>query len=117
MAMRRAIYSNTTKSPYALIIEDDVSFPFSINFTALAASAPQDFGILQLFNSNQVTMKDSWQHYLQNNNYLWMDSKNLKFWSTCAYLINRDVMKPIIDKVLYELDGWLQFKVIAGIQG
>ena len=33
------------------------------------------------------------------------------FWSTCGYLIDRQVMRPIIDQLVFEKDGWLQFKV------
>ena len=59
-AMRRAIYSSTAKSRYALVIEDDVFFPFDVDWNALAESAPPGFGILQLFNSNGNTMAATW---------------------------------------------------------
>lgn len=41
VAMRTAIYSSTATSRYALIVEDDVQFPFDIDYEALAASAPE----------------------------------------------------------------------------
>jgi GR25 family glycosyltransferase involved in LPS biosynthesis len=44
VAMRTAIYSPTATSRYALIVEDDVYFPFDIDFDALALSAPTGFG-------------------------------------------------------------------------
>ena len=34
-------------------MEDDIYIPFSIDFNALAASAPVDFGVLQLMNANR----------------------------------------------------------------
>lgn len=117
MAMKQAIYSITAKSRYALIVEDDVRFPFSIDFDALVATAPPGFGILQLFNSNKDTLADSFQKYARDKAELWHESSNLKFWSTCGYLIDREVMKPIIDAVNYFENGWQYFKVIAGIQG
>jgi GR25 family glycosyltransferase involved in LPS biosynthesis len=117
IAMRQAIYSNRTTSRYALIIEDDVSLPFNIDFDALARSAPKGFGILQLFNSNIDSMTKLWKMYQKDPNYLWSESYNLRYWSTCGYMIDREVMKPVIDEVIYEKDGWLQFKIIAGIQG
>lgn len=118
LAMRNAIYSATARSKYALIVEDDVSFPFNIDFEALAASAPSDFGILQLFNSNKDSLKDSFLRYSKNpSSELWSESKNLKFWSTCGYLINREVMKPIIDSVVNVRRGFNEFTVLAGIQG
>ncbi len=53
VAMYNAVYSTTARSRYALIVEDDVSFPFDVDYNELARSAPTDFGILQLFNSNE----------------------------------------------------------------
>ena len=44
VAMRTAIYSPSATSRYALIVEDDVYFPFDIDFEALALSAPKGFG-------------------------------------------------------------------------
>jgi hypothetical protein len=41
VAMRRAIYSPTATSRYALLAEDDVQFPFDIDFEALAGTAPE----------------------------------------------------------------------------
>ncbi len=55
--------SNYFRSGIALISEDDIVFPFDIDFVALAASAPPDFGILQLFNSNPSSMKETWKRY------------------------------------------------------
>ena len=118
MAMRQAVYSTTATSRYALIVEDDVYFPFDIDFEALAASAPKGFGILQLFNSNEGSMEATWQRYVSNDQYIWVKRHPLKyfdFWSTCAYLIDRLAMKPVVDAVIRELNGWVEFKVIAGI--
>lgn len=117
LAMRAAIYSNS-KSRYALVFEDDVHVPFDIDFLALVQSAPPDFGILQLFNSNQGSMESTWKMYLKDNSKLWVKRHPMKFfdfWSTCAYLIDKQVMKPIIDAVAYEHNGWMNFKVVAGI--
>lgn len=117
-AMRQAIYDPDAKSKYALILEDDVQIPFNIDFEALAASAPQDFGILQLFNSNEGSMESLWLRYIKSG-FLWADSfqhQAASFWSTCAYLINREVMKPIIDKIAYEDKEWINLKVVAGIK-
>lgn len=118
VAMRKAIYSTTAKSRYALIVEDDVYFPFDVDFEALVQSAPKGFGILQLFNSNQGSMQSTWEKYVSNNNNLWIKRHPVKyfdFWSTCAYLIDRVAMKPVIDAVVTEVNGWVQLKVIAGI--
>jgi GR25 family glycosyltransferase involved in LPS biosynthesis len=117
-AIRRAVYSNTTKSRFALIIEDDVFFPFDVDWNALAHSAPPGFGILQLFNSNGNTMQATWNQYIKNTKQLWVQRHAMKFfdfWSTCAYLIDRETMREVIDAVAYLSDGWLNFKIVAGI--
>lgn len=48
VAMREAIYSTTATSRYALIVEDDVLFPFDVDYNELAMTAPEGFGILQV---------------------------------------------------------------------
>lgn len=60
-------------------------------------------------------MKRSFNSYLTNNE-LWSlrTMNNFDYWSTCAYLIDRVVMKEIVDKVIYEKNGWLNYKLIAG---
>ena len=52
-AIYQAIHSTTATSKYALIMEDDIYIPFSIDYNALAASAPGGFGVLQLMNANR----------------------------------------------------------------
>lgn len=37
------------------------------------------------------------------------------FWSTCAYMIDRHVMKEAIDAVITKVNGWMSIKVVAGI--
>jgi GR25 family glycosyltransferase involved in LPS biosynthesis len=118
MAMYRAIYSTTAKSRYAIIVEDDVQFPFDIDYNQLAASAPKGFGILQLFNSNAASMERTWKQFLSNREQLWIERHPVKvfdFWSTCAYLIDRIVMKSAINQVLTIQNGWWAYKVVAGI--
>lgn len=117
LAMRNAIYSDS-KSRYAIIVEDDVQFPFDVDWNALAESAPKDFNILQLFNSNEATMSQTWDTYIKNKSDLWTlrnARKFFDFWSTCAYMIDKVSMKKIIDSVIFEVNGWTSFSVIAGI--
>lgn len=118
IAMYQAVYSTTATSRYALIVEDDVQFPFDVDFEALALSAPKGFGILQLFNSNEGTMESTWKRYLADPSYVWAARQPMKyfdFWSTCAYLIDRVVMKPVVDAVIRQVNGWYEFRIVAGI--
>jgi len=101
-----------------LITEDDIYFPFNLDLAALAAAAPKDFGIIQLFNSNEESMDGSMKRYLSSNT-LWLDSfqkQPAAFWSTCAYLINREILGPIIDKIIYKEDDWMKLRVIAALK-
>ena len=115
-AIKKAVYSKS-KSRYAIIIEDDVQFPFDVDWNLLAESAPKEFQILQLFNSNEATMALTWKYYMKNHTDIWTarDPKLFDFWSTCAYLIDRIAIKPIIDSVVFDVNGWTSFKVIAGL--
>jgi hypothetical protein len=40
-------------------------FPFDLDYDAMIALAPNDWGILQLFNSNPWSMKNTWNRYLR----------------------------------------------------
>lgn len=119
-AMRQAIYNNRSSSKYAVITEDDIYIPFDIDFQKLAESAPNDFGILQLFNSNEESMLSVWKLYKKDQEkYTWMQNRvgqAASFWSTCAYLINREVLKPVIDKIIFEAKNTYQVRIIAGIR-
>jgi GR25 family glycosyltransferase involved in LPS biosynthesis len=117
IAMHQAVYSTTAKSRYALVVEDDVYFPFDIDFDALAKSAPPDFGILQLFNSNEGSMDSYWRQYMKNSKNIWITRQvnTFDFWSTCAYLIDRVKMKEVIDSVIRWQNGWYELRIVAGI--
>jgi GR25 family glycosyltransferase involved in LPS biosynthesis len=47
------IQPGTVPREYGIVLEDDMRFVFNIDFDALVASAPKDWGILQvsIFNS------------------------------------------------------------------
>ena len=66
MALYTAVNSGSS-SPYALILEDDIEFPFDIDFHALAASAPKGFAILQLITSNDKLLHYLWKKYIRSN--------------------------------------------------
>lgn len=61
--IRKAIYEGNASNPYALILEDDLQFAVEIDFSALIASAPGNFGILQLVTSNDYAVLELWRVY------------------------------------------------------
>ena len=110
LAIREAVYDTTIgpKNPYALIMEDDVSFEMRVNFRELAASVPEPFAGLQLMSSADNEMKRLWQDYKKNpvKSNLWEQRKlESFFWSAQAYLINKTAMRPLIDEVFTVKDG------------
>ena len=119
MTMYRVIFQSNSTSKYAVIMEDDVFIPFDIDFESMARSAPDDFGILQLFNSNEETMENLWNQYRKAGR-LWVPrwpKAAGSFWSTCAYLINKDKLRPIISQLIkfhtIENEKWIDIKIIA----
>jgi GR25 family glycosyltransferase involved in LPS biosynthesis len=119
-AMRQAIYNNRSSSKYAVITEDDIFIPFDINFQGLAEAAPKDFGILQLFNSNEESMLSVWKMYRRDQEKnTWVPNRvgqAAAFWSTCAYVINREVLRPVIDEVIFQVQQAIHVRLIAGIR-
>ncbi len=116
-ALRTAVNSGST-SKYALILEDDMEFAFDIDFEELALSAPKDFAILQLITSNDGNLQYLWKKYWSSKGkFLWEKRDDITdFWCAGAYLINKDVMKPIIDRIARQVtsNGWVAMSVIAG---
>ena len=134
LAIKNAVYSTTATSRYALLLEDDVWTPFDINFELLALDLVNEmgrpFGIIQLFNSKARTLDEYFHCFMRPDNFQcklefgpktrWASRKPaqegrfLQTWSTGAYLINRAVMKPIIDKIFAnEFLGWTSVTIIA----
>jgi hypothetical protein len=116
-ALRTAVNSGSD-SPYALILEDDVEFSFDIDFHALAESAPKGFGILQLMTSNDGNLQYLWRKYTgSGGKTLWEPRSDVTdFWCAGAYLINKAVMFPVIERLARKVtpNGWVAMSVIAG---
>ena len=88
-AIKRAYDEN---SELAMILEDDVVVPESFleSWESYTAMAPQDWTVLQLYNSNPVVFNAS-LHY-QEPWISWMPGN----WGTQAYMINREGMERIL---------------------
>jgi GR25 family glycosyltransferase involved in LPS biosynthesis len=106
-AIHTAIYHDPRSSPYALVLEDDVRFLFSLDLRVLLASAPSDFAILQLTTSNVEALNLLWERHMQQDEWYrvhWRNctrnGKTYLFWSAQAYLIHKPLLKPFIDSVI-----------------
>lgn len=119
-------------NPFALIIEDDIRFMYSINFTDLILSAPRDFGILQLTTSSpdaiqmllNIPKTDQQLHnfHFQTESEYWhkvnwkdttKNKKEYLFWSAQAYIIQKSILRTAMKYVVQEKErSSLSFKVV-----
>jgi hypothetical protein len=116
-------------SQYALILEDDIRQLYHINYSALVASAPKDFGILQLMTSNLDAIRFLWGKYRRSSGRsLWTlnnpghtphlaKNKTLHFWSTQAYLVNKTRVRSFLEDVVVtnKSTGELSFRLINSL--
>lgn len=145
-AIRIAVEDNAPSarsSKYALILEDDVRFSFSVNFQKLIEQAPQDFGVLQLMTSHRDDFEVLWEQYTgevnqsaeahahahfhkggdnqgaheadKYNHRLWtFRDRQSTVWSAQAYIINKDHYREFISAaVAKDRKGRMGFKIIS----
>jgi len=118
MAIYNGVHS-PDKSPYALILEDDVNFGFHIDFNELVKTAPNDWLILQLLTSNDNRVTQLWENYQKKRKDLWIGRRirgphHMDFWCAGAYLVNKAKMKPFIDRIFnVHPNGTIDLRIIA----
>ncbi len=122
-AIYRAV-NDKNDNPYALILEDDVYFPVSVDFRKVIATAPAGFGILQLATTNSEALYSLLGDFMasQKSNFwtrnLWSSTtKNGKYalyWGAIGYIVNKKVIKGFLDDVIEEDSntGALSFKIV-----
>jgi hypothetical protein len=124
------------KGRFAFIIEEDVQFAFDIDFRALIESAPTNFAMLQLTNTDHKLLWARHRKYhdqqsqqavkeqsrtVDMTNRMWDKRDTLiESWATSAYLVDVAAIAPIIDKMVTTSIGeggiiQVNLKVIAGI--
>jgi hypothetical protein len=124
------------KGRFAFIIEEDVQFAFDIDFRALIESAPTNFAMLQLTNTDHKLLWARHRKYhdqqsqqavkeqirtVDMTNRMWDKRDTLiESWATSAYLVDVAAIAPIIDKMVTTSIGeggiiQVNLKAIAGI--
>lgn len=108
----RSIYENIdTKNSqykkYALILEDDLQFDFEIDFQSLIDQLPKDFAVVQLITSNYDSVNSLYKIYNSRKKTLIRRYTHDDYWCAGAYLVNKEVMKPYIDKIVIDLSNFL----------
>ena len=118
LALHTAVHMKSN-SPYALILEYDMHIGFDIDFHALAESGPKGFGILQLVTSNDYDVRYLWDRYRKNKETLWTRREDKHdYWCAGAYLVNKTMLRPLLDGIVQDLDnGWRGLNIIAGFGG
>jgi len=125
-AMYRAVMDTSqdgSKSPYALILEDDIAFALPVDMGQLVATAPAGFGVLQLTTSCREAVHLIWRRFLKSEGTeLWTlnhwsnttrDKRYPLFWSAQAYIINKAVVRPFLDDVITKhSNGSRSFKIV-----
>jgi GR25 family glycosyltransferase involved in LPS biosynthesis len=91
-------------SDYALIMEDDVQFAFHLNFTALIASAPKNFGILQLSTSNSEALKQLWATFEKQSSLHYTALSSISSSDKVSFYRNYD--KDISSSALWTQNHW-----------
>ena len=104
LAIYRAVFEGNEKVDYAIIMEDDVRFPYEINLSALIQSAPKNFAILQLVTNNPLGVNYLWTNHFWNSSQLWVQRKEFdSYWSSAAFLIKKSIFVGVIDKLVTKL--------------
>ena len=110
IAIHKAIHhsnhrSSPTKKDYALILEDDISFNYEIDFKKLVNSAPKNFSVMQLSVNSEYMVKRMWKQYTQNpTSNLWLPRKDPKLtWSAAAYLIHKERLRAKVAQVIEQV--------------
>jgi hypothetical protein len=98
-------------------MEDDVSIDFDIDYDALVASAPADWGILQLQVSKFNLLRWIYTDFYLTQKKIWVERsiKELDFWSMGIYIINKSVYKEVMDKISRSrMDGSVEYSLVSG---
>jgi GR25 family glycosyltransferase involved in LPS biosynthesis len=124
-AIYLAVTDPMNTSPFALILEDDTKFQFSIDWEDMLSRAPQDFAILQLGTSNAEQQQILWSHFktlnqnapvepqrsvsphyydlmteqLARNQWFQRDWDST-LWSTQGYVINKEKVRGLVSKLV-----------------
>jgi len=84
---------------YFVICEDDIYFPFKINFEEIIKNLPEDWNIFQMMVLDEEANKQLYNLYENNINIVKYHNNN-RFYSTGMYLINRNGAQKILKKFI-----------------
>lgn len=100
----KAIYTAITQSSpnmYALILEDDMSLQFAVDFPHFIASLPKDFSIIQLSHKYTREFPPKLMQKRKKKHQAWTEN----LYSTGAYIINKRIMRELLAPLLSQPPG------------
>lgn len=110
--------NSLVSSPYALILEDDLQLAFDIDWVSFFKTAPGDFAMLQLVTSNERDVQLLYSKYKKSSGaHLWhkrLDKND--FWCAGAYIVHKERMRPVIDRIVRLLSPGVAPKQGAGLE-
>lgn len=80
---------------YSLVCEDDVRLLYNFDWTKLFDSAPADWAILQITNSNPNMINYLKEQWIASNGTILWKKRNNQCYSTGAYLVNAKKFKHV----------------------
>jgi hypothetical protein len=102
LAIREAVYSETARSDYAVILEDQTYFPIGVDFEELIDSVgDSDFGVLQLCTNNPERAAKAWDDYNSDRSSIWEPWHKFRgAYSAGAYIINRKAIRSALASLM-----------------
>lgn len=109
-AVYTALMSNNSYD-YALILEDDMTLQFEVDFKSFIQTLPNDFGALQLFVINKSIAGGLLRFFLKNvSSVSWKPA----YWSAGGYIINKPVLRKELAGFLRQKGDTLEVDLLAG---
>lgn len=102
---------------YFIICEDDIYFPFKINFDKIIESLPVDFDICQLMVLDADGNTYLYNECYKNNSKFYINfDTTKKFFSTGMYLISRNGARKLINKFINKQSLKFDFRNISSLK-
>jgi hypothetical protein len=114
VAIYQASHHHSHKK-YALIMEDDLRMAMEVDFEKVIESAPQDFGMLQLVTSNEVSIEYAWSRYLADRTKWLKRGEFDASWCAGAYIIHKERMRPVISQIIQKVSEKLYVAKVQAV--
>ncbi len=109
-----AAVSISSSNPVVLMLEDDMSIPYEIDFPRLLSVVPQPFSVIQLVTTNERDALDAWTIY-KNTGSLFTPRDEQDMWCAGAYLVNKTAVRHVLQGLISSWEnGLYQYRIVAG---